>query len=93
MWELFTNKSRYYKLLISNFGENMDTCYDLWIRNMNSNKTSEEEAGSGPMKHGDIVVKHHEERQDPEWGNKSKTGVKDTIERECSAWEDSGQDM
>ena len=30
---------------------------------MSSNKTSNEEACSGLTKHGDIVVKYHEERQ------------------------------
>ena len=42
------------------------TSYDLWSRDMDSNKPSGEEAGSGPAKHGEIVIKHHEERQDPE---------------------------
>ena len=36
---------------------------------MSSNKTSGEEACSGPAKYGEIV-KHHEERQDLEWDNK-----------------------
>ena len=31
-----------------------------------SNKTAREEACSGPMKQGEIIVKHHEERQDSE---------------------------
>ena len=38
------------------------TSYDQWCRDMGSNKTSGEEACSGPAKHGEIVVKHHEKR-------------------------------
>ena len=37
-----------------------------WSRDMGSNKTSGEEACSGSTKHGEVVVKHHEERQDSE---------------------------
>ena len=33
---------------------------------VDSNKTSGEEGGSGPMKHGEIAAKHCQERQDPE---------------------------
>ena len=40
--------------------------YDLWCRDMGSSKTSGDEACSGSMKHEGLVVKHHEERQDPE---------------------------
>ena len=43
---------------------------DLWSRDKDSKKiikkTSGEEAGSAPTKHGEIVVKHHKERQDLE---------------------------
>ena len=42
------------------------TSYDQWSRDMGSNKTLGEEACSGPMKHGEIVVIHHEERKDSE---------------------------
>ena len=38
---------------------------DLWNKDMDSNKTSGEDADSGPGNHGEIVVKHHEERQGP----------------------------
>ena len=46
------------------------TRYDIWSRDMGSNKTSGEEACSGSTKHGEIVVKHHEERQNLELNNK-----------------------
>ena len=39
---------------------------DLCGRDMGSNKTSGEGACSGPTKPGEIVVKHHKERQDAE---------------------------
>ena len=45
------------------------TSYDLWSRDMGSNKTSGEEACSGPTQYVEIVVKHHKERQDSEWNN------------------------
>ena len=44
--------------------------YDLWSRDVDPSESSGQEADSGPMKHGEIVVEHHEERKDPEGGDK-----------------------
>ena len=51
---------------------------------MDSNKTSEGEACSGPTKHREILIQHNGKKQDGNDILRSNTGMKDKRERESA---------